>query len=119
MILSELVEFWEIFLSTWLQTLAARSNPIHGCILQNDYCGDLISLMADQSLNLLAKGIRTTFLGSAQKDLLAVDWIYQGECDVVYVMPECLFNTGGGLQYAFTKLIKERKIGLVDEAHVV
>ena len=84
---------------------------------QNDHC----SLMADQSLNLSAKRIHTTFLGSAQKDLSAVDQVYQGECDVVYVTPERLFNTGGALQYPFTKLTKERRIGLVtvDEAHLV
>ena len=80
-----------------------------------------ISSMADQSLNLSAKGIHTTFLGSAQKDLSAVDRVYQGECDVVYVTPEHLFNTGGELQYPFAKLTKERRIGLVavDEAHLV
>ena len=44
-----------------------------------------ISLMADQSLSLSAKGICTTFLGLAQKDRLVVDRLYQGECDVVYV----------------------------------
>ena len=83
----------------------------------SDHCG----LMADQSLNLSARRIHTTFLGSAQKDLLAVDWVYQGECDVVYVMPEHLFNTGDELQYPFAKLTKERRIGLVaaDEAHLV
>ena len=80
-----------------------------------------ISLMADQSLSLSAKGIRTTFLGSAQKDFLAVDRVYQGDCDVVYVTPERLFNTGGELQNPFAKLTKERRIGLVavDEAHLV
>ena len=70
--------------------------------------------MADQSFNLSAKGIRTTFLGLAQKDLLAVDQVHQGECNVVYVTlsdTECLFNTGGELQYPFTKLIKGRKLG--------
>ena len=80
-----------------------------------------VSLMADQPLNLSAKGIHTTFLGSAQKDLSAMDRVYQGECDVVYMMPERLFNTGDELQYPFTKLTKERGIGLVavDEAHLV
>ena len=78
--------------------------------------------MADQFLNLSAKRIHTTFLGSAQKDLSAVDRVYQGECDVVYVTLERPFNTGGGeLQYPFAKLTKERRIGLVaiDEAHLV
>ena len=106
------LDFWKISATT----LAARSNPIHGCIPQNDHRGDPISLMADQSFNLAAKGIHTTFLGSAQKDLLAVDQVYQGECNVVYATlsdSKRLFNTGGDLQYPFAKLIKERKIGLV------
>ena len=106
---NEPVDFWEISATT----LAARSNPIHGCIPQNDHRGDPISLMADQSFNLSAKGIHTTFLGLAQKDLLAVDQV-QGECNVVYATlsdTECLFNTGGELQYPFTKLIKGRKLG--------
>ena len=76
-----------------------------------------ISLMADQPLSLSAKGIHTTFLRSAQKDLLAVDRVYQGESDVVYVTTERLSNIGGELQYPFTKFTKERRIA-TDEAHL-
>ena len=92
------------------------------CHPRNDPRGDpFISLMADQPLSLSAKGIHTTFLGSAQKDCLAVDRVYQGECDVVYVTTERLSNIGGELQYPFTKFTKERRVGLVaiDEAHLV
>ena len=79
-----------------------------------------ISLMTDQSLNLSSKGIRSTFLGPAQKDPSAVDRVYRGEVDVVYVTPERLYTTGGELQHPIAKLAKERRIGLVavDEAHL-
>ena len=81
----------------------------------------LLMMQNQTKLNLSAKGICTTFLGSAQKDLLVVDRVHQGDCDVVYVKTECLSNTGGELQYLFAKLTKERRIGLVavDEAHLV
>ena len=41
--------------------------------------------------------------------------------DPVYLTPERHSNTGGELQYPFTKLTKERRIGLVaiDEAYLV
>ena len=79
-----------------------------------------ISLLADQSLSLSAKGICTTFLGSAPKDF----WLWIGyikESAMWCMWHLCLFNTGGELQYPFTKHTKERRIGLVavDEAHLV
>ena len=80
-----------------------------------------IALMVDQVNKMAEKGIRATFLGSGQKDLSVPGKICQGSYDLVYVTPEKLFATNGNLQFPFTQLMKENKIGLVaiDEAHLV
>ena len=80
-----------------------------------------ISLMADQTTSLLAKGLRATFLGTAQKDPSAEHSVKNGEVDIVYLTPERLFTETGTIQHPFLDLIEQQRIGLVaiDEAHLV
>lgn len=74
--------------------------------------------MADQTL---AKGLRATFLGTAQKDPSAERSVKNGNVDIVYLTPERLFTETGTIQQPFPDLIKQQRIGLiaVDEAHLV
>lgn len=66
-----------------------------------------ISLMADQTTSLLAKGLRATFLGTAQKDPSAEHSVKNGEVDIVYLTPERLFTETGTIQHPFLDLIKQ------------
>ena len=80
-----------------------------------------ISLMKDQTDQLIEKGISTTFLGTAQPDKSLEKRIFQGNTDVkvLFVTPEWLFSSNK------LSLVKEMaltgKIGLiaVDEAHLI
>lgn len=80
-----------------------------------------ISLMADQTQSLVVKGLRATFLGTAQKDPTTDVALRNGEVDIVYLTPERLFTETGAVQQPFPELIKQHRIGLiaVDEAHLV
>lgn len=80
-----------------------------------------IALIIDQVTKAKEKGIRSTFLGSGQKDLTTTAKIAKGEYDLVYLTPEKLFVTNGSLQQPFLQLEKQQKVGLiaVDEAHLI
>jgi superfamily II DNA helicase RecQ len=77
----------------------------------------LISLMRDQVMSLLRKGISATFLGSAQNDKTMEARAMNGEFRVVYVCPETLSR----LSPALVRLHQTKGIDLiaVDEAHCV
>ena len=77
--------------------------------------------MTDQTQSLLGKGLRTTFLGTAQKDPTAEASVQKGKVDIVYLIPKRLFSETGAVQQPSPELIEQQKIGLiaVDEAYIV
>lgn len=54
-----------------------------------------ISLMSDQTGSLDSRGIKATFLGSAQRDRGVQQRILLGEYEVVFVTPESFFDDDG------------------------
>ncbi len=80
-----------------------------------------ISLMMDQVENLRSKGLRATFLGSAQRDSSTESNIIDGCFDLVYCTPETFLSASGTLKPLFRSLLVRKKVGLiaVDEAHLV
>ena len=51
-----------------------------------------VSLMSDQTSNLEARNIKSTFLGTAQKDKSVYSKILSGEYKLVFVTPESFFD---------------------------
>lgn len=80
-----------------------------------------IALMNDQTVAMIEKGIRATYLGSTQKDPKVEEKIATGQFDLVYVTPEKFFDTAGGLRRFFHDLISVGSVGLIaiDEAHLI
>ena len=54
-----------------------------------------VSLMSDQTSNLEARNIKSTFLGTAQKDKSVYSKILSGEYELVFVTPESFFDEDG------------------------
>lgn len=80
-----------------------------------------ISLMIDQVENLQSRGLRATYLGSAQRDASMETKVQEGRFDIVYCTPESLLSAIGSLKPLFRSLLAQRMVGLiaVDEAHLV
>ena len=77
-----------------------------------------ISLMTDQVNKLIGRGVKATFLGSAQKEQVDQP-ISNGEFQVVYTTPDSKVNKQP--REMFFSLSREKKLSLVaiDEAHLI
>ena len=80
-----------------------------------------VSLMSDQTSNLEARNIKSTFLGTAQKDKSVYGKILSGEYELVFVTPESFFDEDGTPKQLFRQLRWKQQIGLIaiDEAHLL
>ena len=79
-----------------------------------------IALMNNQTVAMIEKGIRATYLGSTQKDPKVEEKIATGQFDLVYVTPEKFFDIAGGLRRFFHDLISVGSVGLIAiEAHLI
>ena len=80
-----------------------------------------ISLMIDQVENLQLKGLRATYLGSAQRDTFMETRVLERRFDIVYCMPESFVNATGSLKPPFRSLLAQSMMGLIaiDKAHLV
>ena len=96
------------FPAVWLKKSAVVITPI-------------VSLMSDQTCSLKVKGIKATFLGTAQCDKNITAKILSEEYEVIFVTPESFFENDGSPRYIFKQLLWKQQIGLiaVDEAHLV
>lgn len=72
-----------------------------------------VSLMSDQTRNLEARNIKSTFLGTAQRDKSVYKKILSREYDLVFVTPESFFDEGGTPKQLFRQLQWKRQIGLI------
>lgn len=79
-----------------------------------------ISLMDDQSSSLSSKGIKATFLGTAQQDKQIPHKLLAGEYEIVFVTPESFFADNGQPRELFKQLYYKNRIGVIalDEAHL-
>eukprot|EP00850_Spirogloea_muscicola_P014425 SM000103S09517 [mRNA] locus=s103:499035:503353:+ [translate_table: standard] len=77
----------------------------------------LISLMQDQVMALQQRGIRSSYLGSAQLDSTVADRAQRGEYDILYLTPEKALD----MAPSFWSTLLQRGVSLlaVDEAHCV
>ena len=80
-----------------------------------------VSLMCDQTTNLVAKNIKATYLGTAQHDRTVQSKILAGEYEVVFVTPESFFEDDGSPRQLFRQLQWKQQICLIaiDEAHLI
>ena len=80
-----------------------------------------ISLMIDQVENLQLKGLRATYLVSAQRDTSMETKVLERRFDIIYCTPESFVNATGSLKPPFRSLLAQRMMGLIaiDEAHLV
>ncbi len=79
-----------------------------------------ISLMMDQVENLRSKGLRATFLETAQRDATTRYKIADGCFDLVFCTPESFLSSSSPKPLC-RSLFAHKKVGLiaVDEAHLV
>ena len=76
--------------------------------------------MDDQSSSLSSKGIKATFLGTAQQDTQIPHKLLAGEYEIVFVTPESFFADNGQPRELFKQLNCKNRIGVIalDEAHL-
>ena len=81
----------------------------------------MISLMIDQVKNLQLKGLRATYLGSAQRDTSMETRVLERRFHIIYCTPESFVNATGSMKPPFRSLLAQRMMGLIaiDEAHLV
>ena len=77
--------------------------------------------MSDQTSNLEARNIKSTFLGTAQKDKSVYSKILSGEYELVFVTPESFFDEDGTPKQLFWQLRWKEQVALIaiDEAHLL
>ncbi len=80
-----------------------------------------MTIVLAPTTSLMLRGLRATYLGSAQRDACMETRVLEGKFEHVYCTPESFLNATGGLKSLFRALIAQRMVGFiaVDHAHLV